>query len=287
MLFIIKKIIVLTEGQQNFVDYVEIAFKEKMILLQAPAGRRKTFVAKYIISKIGDANVKILAPTHKAKQVLSKTISRVETIHSFSRAKREFKENGEVYFQFNCDFKVTNKVIFVDECSMITDEMFNEFKELALNNLMIFAGDKLQLPPINTKELDEEEVKKKSKLSKVFSLPSDYTLTKNMKSKNTFSNLIVEKAREAIMKRTMPSKIAEISLKQTVSAYTNTKNLSIITLAYSRKRVNLYNQEIRKGLLNIHNTEDLEDYYIGENLVFNGFRLTPAHRYYTSDIIKI
>lgn len=282
----------LNKEQSDFLNFVESHnHKNGMILLKAPAGRGKTFLAKYLKKMYKKAFI-VIAPTHKAKNILKKDIKDAETIHKFFNSSYEVDEDGKKHYIFK-KVNYSNKIIFVDECSMITKKMFKIFEELSNDNLIIFSGDDLQLPPVNDLSPEDIEndliISKISDISVVFkNVENVFELTQNMRVKNT-SNLIVEKAREYIIsKNEIPNSIIEVNINQIIECFKNPNysHLSKIILAYTNIKVNKYNKLIRMKLFNVCE-EELKKYYIGEELVYTGMRKYHEKTYHTSDIIKI
>jgi len=278
----------LNEKQSEFVNYVLQNYKSNgMVLLNAPAGTGKTFLSKYIIKEItkNKGKIKIIAPTNKAVNVLMKHEIYASTIHRFLNAVSHFKDDGKIYFEFTCPF-IVNHIIIVDECSMITKEMFKKFKSLSTNNYLIFMGDDLQLPPIDKEEFDENYVKTKiSKLSPVFNITPKFTLTKNMRSLEITSNLYLEKARESVHKKQMPSVLYETSIKNMLKKFDEDEDTIIVS--FSNGSVNNYNRLVREHKFK-KTGDDLEKYYKGEVLFFsNGKRKVGDDKYYSGDKIKI
>lgn len=294
----------LTQEQLNF--YNDVCYKESissygLILLNAPAGTGKSTVIKDLYNDFKD-DVILLAPTHKAVTVLKQgnSFMKVQTIHRFLLAEANINPiNGIRFFIFKLDTsKIKGKLIIVDECSMIDDKMFEEFELLSKNNLVIFCGDDLQLPPIdipeNIDEMTEDEIKKNkkpSKLSKTFSVLDKYTFTKNMRSRNSVHTYMLENARKACYLKKMPIKITGKKLDEILDIFEQNKESnnteSVILLSYSNKSVNSYNKKIRSRLFKV-DEDELDMYYTDEKLVFSGYRCTKKGiKYYSSDIINI
>lgn len=134
-----------------------------MKLLNAPAGTGKTTVAKELYTMPFSNNIIFVAPTHKACGILEQSIRGVITVHKFLNAKPIYDQiTGDITFKFTKK-EYKKKIIIVDECSMINNEMFKLFKELSTENFIIFLGDDLQLPPIDNDNEDEHDKKKKFK----------------------------------------------------------------------------------------------------------------------------
>lgn len=305
----------LTGEQDNFINNFKKCYSERvrsMILLNSPAGTGKSHIIRHIhkIHMANDKPLVVLAPTHKAVSILSREVKNVQTVHAFLRSRRVIHDNGSVEFEFQRDTKdprFHDNVIIVDECSMINKKMFEAFEELSQSNLVIFVGDHLQLPPIEEMVKDEDADGDKitttflSKKSLTFSIHSHFTFTKNMRSKTLASTYMLEAAREAVHLGRMPCKLVNKSIEEMLETFENfkiaydldlpDKDKTAIVLAYSNVCVNKYNELIRNRLFNKDEANTLEKYYVGENLVFSGYRCeefkSRTYKYYTSDYIYI
>lgn len=291
------------QKQQEFINHVLLLAtipdgRIGCIVLNAPAGTGKTTVVKYLYNKIH--NVRICAPTHKAKGVLIKgTNMFADTVHSFLGAKDNYNEEGEIYFKFSRSIDYKNFVIFVDECSMLTDEMVNEFKIISEKNLVIFVGDDLQLPPVSKEEpFEEDERIKPSTISKSFLVDDKWQLIENMRSRAKRSTDMLQLAREACYANRMPDKMPPQTVEAVIKTFIDYQDTdkTCIVLAYTNVKVNEYNKLIRSALFLKDSTSVLERFYVGEKLMFNsGYRTTnrsknfdqKIYKYYSSSIVEI
>ena len=261
-------------------------YENNMILLNAPAGTGKTFVIKQIahyfkINKYN--NIEILAPTNKAVSILETEIFNVKTIHKFFKSTREVDNDGNIEYIFE-DINIKNCLIIVDEASMINNKMFESFIKLAKFNIILFVGDDLQLLPINDNENTELSTK-----SKCFSITSHtFKFTKNMRSKLFTSTLMLENARKACYKLSMPSEINSLYVNEIIDIFKKNKNTnkSCIILAFTNAAVNNYNNIIRSELFD-KKFDELNKYYIGERLIYTGACIKNDKKYVTSDEIVI
>jgi len=172
----------LTKAQQKVVEKLEkfLDSDDKHIfILKGYAGTGKTTLIKGIkkyleASKI---NVRVMAPTGRAAQVLRNKVGSGKTIHSsiydFEKLliKEEEKDDRIIVkyiFPLSTD-NPNNEVLIVDEASMISsklsqNELFQFGSGVLLNDLLeyanpkysrnkiIFVGDPAQLPPVNDSE---------------------------------------------------------------------------------------------------------------------------------------
>lgn len=146
--------IILSEEQENVVervlDFIENGNK-KYFVVSGFAGTGKSAVIPFIRERMsGDSSV--VAYTGKAVVVLKRRgISDAKTIHSFlynttivkdpvtKKVKYEFLKKSEFEFEYL-------KCVFVDEASMVDENIFNELT--SHNFKVVFFGDSFQLPPV-------------------------------------------------------------------------------------------------------------------------------------------
>lgn len=262
-----------------------------MVVLNAPAGTGKTTIIKKLYKDC--SHTTILAPTHKAVQVLDPSgAMHVSTVHSYLGAVDHYTENGKVYFKFIRPKKATRRLIIVDECSMINDDMFKAFEMLSQHNLVLFVGDELQLPPNSNSLNDDSSVSSKSKS---FDVKERWSLTQNMRARDKRSTDMLQLARDACYEKRMPIRMPQQSVNamlQTFVDYQHTDK-TVILLAYSNAKVAQYNKVIRSKLFLKDPTEELQRYYVGEKLVFGSGRRVVRNAenkevaYYSSHIVQV
>jgi len=123
----------------------------------AGTGKTTTLAALCKSNAIQSDGILVLAPTGKARVVLSSKL-RKEGIHSTAKTLFQFLKNSK-----HCDTNTwsyylsgksdgnTPATVIIDECSMLTEEMFAALIEAVKNaKRVIFVGDPNQLPPIGT-----------------------------------------------------------------------------------------------------------------------------------------
>lgn len=279
----------LNKEQSNFVKKMNENIKFNrygLYLLEAPAGCGKTFCCSFLIKHNSNQSY-IIAPTHKAKQILGKTNENCNTIHRFLRGKMTYDEFGNQKYIFHPE-ELEDCIIFIDECSMINDEVFDILKNnYEKNNYLIFCGDPLQLPPINNEDNDDLKYNSKMRKSKSFDIKNKFELIENMRAKeNPLGVCLINKARDSIKNKILPDFVAKCDIKAMLD-FIYKKKQDFIVLAYSNVRVNFFNKIIRKKLFEIDEDDKLEDYYVNEKLIFSGYRWERDITYYTSDLITI
>lgn len=256
-----------------------------MVVLNAPAGTGKTTVVKYLAKKIHDTIV--LAPTHKAARVLTEGGDmRASTVHSFLGAKDDYDDDGNVYFKFRGPPKSTiGFLIIVDECSMLSEAMMEQFELLSEDNLILFVGDDLQLPPVVDKEGGKPSPKSKS-----FDIEDNWKLTENMRARDKRSTDMLQLARQACYNKRMPIQMPKQSVANVVQTFVDYQNTdkAVIVLAYSNVKVAEYNKKIRSKLFLKDGEEELQKYYVGEKLIYgSGRRVVNDFTYYSSHEVRV
>jgi ATP-dependent exoDNAse (exonuclease V) alpha subunit len=116
----------------------------------------------------------LVAPTHKAKQVLSKsTDNDVMTVHQLLALKAninilDLDLNDLKFDSAYIDSIPVNGVLIIDECSMINDDLYDKLIEscTSKNCKIIACGDTRQLSPV-----------KQTSLAKLFSIDNVYELS--------------------------------------------------------------------------------------------------------------
>lgn len=155
------------EKQQEIIDH--IIKGERIIVLEGSAGTGKTYMVNYLIEKIKKDFYKygvvyVTAPTHKALSVLKSKIEpkqyvEFKTVHSGLQLKRKIIDRQEVYVKPEYTKKQSFErgvLLIIDESSMIGNKkiknhpgMMDLIEELKDRMIIIFLGDRKQLPPVN------------------------------------------------------------------------------------------------------------------------------------------
>ncbi|MDR0466875.1 MAG: AAA family ATPase, partial [Deltaproteobacteria bacterium] len=123
----------------------------------AGTGKTTTLVALCLSKTIQSGGILVLAPTGKARVVLSSKLHAKKIPHT-PKTLFQFLKNTK-----HCDTKTwsyclsgkidvtTPATVIIDECSMLTEEMFGALAEAIRGaRRVIFVGDPNQLPPIGT-----------------------------------------------------------------------------------------------------------------------------------------
>ena len=136
---------------EDQIEAIKGAIQNNFYMITGGPGTGKTTIIRAIVSllesvcKIRKEDIALLAPTGRsAKRMMSSVGVSAYTIHKFLKWN---KENGT--FQMDEYNRVNEKVIIVDEASMIDIFLFNSLlKALKLNVKLLLIGDANQLPSI-------------------------------------------------------------------------------------------------------------------------------------------
>lgn len=207
----------------------------------------------------------LTATTNKAAEVLTNAIGdQVETIHSFLGLKvmNNF-ETGTTSLERNQKWHINhNKIIVIDECSMIDQELYEYIKQACDNTCkIIYVGDKNQLVPV------------KSGLSPVFknNIPI-VELTEVVRFANTqplvdLANQLKETVETGIFKpiQLVPGVIDlydNTTMQNSISStFANPDNESRI-VTYTNNRSILYNSFIRNDVRHYKNLYEPGEHFI-------------------------
>jgi DNA-binding Xre family transcriptional regulator len=157
--------------------------KSKLSVLTGGAGTGKTstLAALCLSPEIQEGGIIILAPTGKARVVLDATLRKANvtsqkayTVFQFLRKSYHCDRNTyRYYLSGRINHEAANATVIIDECSMLTEEMFAALIEaISTAKRVIFVGDPNQLPPIGagkpffelTEYLEEHAPKRHAKL---------------------------------------------------------------------------------------------------------------------------
>lgn len=158
----------LNQGQQGAADaFMEFLFTdEQEFIISGAAGVGKTYLMNYIVDEtmpryeemcglLGEKakfdSVVMTATTNKAAEVLSKSIGRpAQTVHSFFNltVKDDYKTGKSIISRTKMWKPHHNKIIFVDECSMVDSTLWGEIQAGTVNCKIVYVGDRHQLAPV-------------------------------------------------------------------------------------------------------------------------------------------
>lgn len=312
--------ITLTEKQQeiydDFIDRVDNFPGRSECVLVGWAGTGKTSLVAEIVEKLYKGyNIAVTSPTHKANSVirkmlvqnvgLSPTDAQVSTIHSFLGLKLVYEKSRQVLKHDPQSKNSTSMVdvLIVDECSMISDEMYQHIVDqmYRVRRAVIFVGDSCQLPPVESEGTIGE-----TKLSPTFNVETKYELTEVLRQ--ALDNPIISVAtsiRECIGTNRDPLSILDTTYgldtiipipdeqifldvyKEMIMEHKGSANKIFDfvqenkIIAYTNYRVSLSNIYIRSELFEKH--QDVE-FVKGEPIVFD--TVTENCPYMNQEIIQ-
>ena len=164
-----------------------------------------------------DINFVISAPTHKACNILRKQGLKAFTIHRLLKAERDYTDEGDLYYDFFPN-EYKDVLIIVDECSMINNEMFAEFKKISKNNYVVFVGDILQLIQVN-----------QNGISKTFKETDQvFKFTKNMRCLDKTSSVYLNNARLSWKKKQLPPSLNKKEINEVVKFFENNEIMKML-----------------------------------------------------------
>lgn len=151
-------------AEQKFVDFM-MDDQAKELVISGFAGSGKSYLVRYLartlenIMKMGrvigindEKPAHFTATTNKAAQVLSNMLYQpAQTIHSLLglKVKNDYKTGKTSLSPTDRTQVITNQVIFIDEASMIDQELLAWLRKCAGSGTkLVFIGDPYQLPPV-------------------------------------------------------------------------------------------------------------------------------------------
>lgn len=253
---------------------------QKEFIISGPAGTGKTYLMNYIIDQTMPnyhnlckmlgidplyTGVEMTATTNKAAEVLGESTGRpTSTIHSFlGLTVFEDYATGHVKLKRTQRWQVhENKIIFIDECSMIDNELYKTLQEATLNCKIVYVGDHSQLAPVT------------EKLSPIYKPETPfYALTEQMRNAGQPAlQALCQQLRETVETdlflpvREVPGVIDHLNddeMQAELARIFQTQTKDARILAYTNRRVSEFNAFIR-------DMRALPDeYMVGELLVCN------------------
>lgn len=153
----------LTNGQEQAIKVCVERYKNKdpYTVISGFAGSGKTTVVKYIMEALGISEDEVIEATltGKASLVLrNKGHKNAITLHKLLYIPKKISGSDDVEFVPRELLEVYPKLIVVDECSMVSKEIFDLLLSHKIH--VIFLGDNFQLPSIseNANILDHPHV---------------------------------------------------------------------------------------------------------------------------------
>lgn len=254
----------LNQGQKEAAEaFFQFLFsEEKEFIISGSAGVGKTYLMEYIINNTLPRYYEICklmglppvyneiimtATTNKAAEVLASIIKRAtQTIHSFLnlRVVDDYTTGETSTIKTNAWMIHSNKIIFIDECSMIDKGLYGVIHEGTQNCKIVYVGDHNQLAPV------QESLSPIYKHNTPF-----YELTQQMRNnKQPALMAVCDQLRQTVQTgRFMPihTEMGVIELldgpqmEALVQQHFAQQTLNSRILAYTNKRVLDYNDHIR------------------------------------------
>lgn len=272
-----------TKAYQAITDFLLEPRTREMILTGAGGSGKSALVSWFLLEgyDIFKANHPeaepyvpvVVATTNKAAKVIGEqTKARVPTIHSFlGLAVKEDEETGTTSLKVTKKFKPkSGLLVFIDECSMIDEELYFFINEALQECKIIYLGDKDQLAPVKQKY--------PTVFTKGFPLVE---LTQNVRMRNypALLDLASQLKRNVNEHKLNPIKVdpSVVSLldKEEYLSLINKEfkkpNLKNKILAFTNKRVLEYNHYIKYDLRHYSNP-----YVVGECYIINSAVTNPT-----------
>lgn len=273
----------LNQGQKAAAEafFTFLFSDDKEFIISGPAGVGKTYLMNFIVDctmpryhetckLVGIdpvyTQVVMTATTNKAADVLAQATRRpAGTIHSFlNLTVRNDYSTGKTTLNRTRNWEVhQNKIIFIDECSMIDSDLYRAINEGTVKCKIVYVGDHCQLAPVQ------------EKLSPVYRQNSPfYELTEQMRNSGQPALMaICQQLRETVETgvfkpiQIIPGVINHVDdymMERAINHYFGQQTDVSRILAYTNNRVIQYNDHIRdiRGLPVL--------YQPGEYLVNNG-----------------
>ena len=300
----------LNKDQEKILEYIEKNINSnEIITISGIAGAGKTFTILHIFDKLHELtknkNICFCAPTNnvverckKYKNELEKHFKNVDfcTTSTLLGEKCHYTNDGKKFFKI-CDKKsnkiFTNDIIVIDEISMMNETQL-DFIKLNKNRigLCILLGDRNQLNPVNSDELDI--------LNK-----SEINLTENMRCDNdeihTIHNFMIKNIEEYNEEMDLNKFVYE--LYQLLYKQRNNKSIYIVdnkdefidlylsvykkekTIIgnYRNEECEKLNKQIKDKIIMKEKIECIDNYFINQQIVFK----EPYEDWNTSEFATI
>ena len=167
----------LTPDQAEALRQIEAAYEPGgLYLLTGHAGSGKTYLMQRLTKNMLARRRRVIlsAPTHKAVAVLARKLAEADikdvpcrTIHSILGLTPKPRTDRLVFERERDAEPVTANVVVVDECSMVSEDLYRHIKRHLPNAFVLFVGDPAQLPPVGEVESQTFATKNRSHLTTI------------------------------------------------------------------------------------------------------------------------
>jgi energy-coupling factor transporter ATP-binding protein EcfA2 len=167
----------LTTDQAEALRRIEAAYEPgKSYLLTGHAGSGKTYLMQRLTLNMQAKSRRVIltAPTHKAVGVLARKLAEAEiksvpcrTIHSVLSLTPKPNTDRMVFARDRDAEPVLADVVVVDECSMVSADLYRHIKLHLPNAFVLFVGDPAQLPPVGEVASETFAIESRSHLTTI------------------------------------------------------------------------------------------------------------------------
>lgn len=290
----------LTSQQNNALQLIEqfLISSKRVFGLFGYAGTGKSTLVNLVAEQLVSAGKRVAftAPTNKAVGVLRRMAAEkgligvdFMTIHQLLGLAPVKQGQNKILKQVSPSFLHLYDTIFLDECSMVTTELWNIIQERIANTLLlgsnrqlIVMGDPAQLPPVNGEIEDKKSqafnVPEKAILTEVVRqgagspllefVTACRTAVKSKKAFKPFSKFSFDKKNGAFLVR--EETLLKYALKKFSSTFPQDPDCFRI-LCYTNERVAYWNSKIRAKVYG----KNAPKFMIGERLISKAPVIAP------------
>jgi exodeoxyribonuclease V len=147
--------VTLSESQEHALSEIRAAIRPgRRHLLTGYAGSGKTTLVQHLASDLSSARIVLTAPTHKAVAVLARNLRGLDiqvpcrTIHSLLGLVPKYRGARLIFERPTRAAAVTADIVVIDECSMISEELYSLIEQYLSHVFILFVGDPAQIPPV-------------------------------------------------------------------------------------------------------------------------------------------
>lgn len=258
------------EVLSSLIDFIEST--EQTICLKSKGGCGKTLILSmlYDILDKNDFWCAIVAPTNKAKLVLSEkggTSRESVTIHSLLNLRPDIDvmdfDASQLSFKFESKPISLYDVLLIDECSMINDDLYDLLCSKFNKSKIVFCGDEKQLSPVNQNHISKSFNTKCLYLNKIYRQQESklYKVLEYLRHKPlyVFKNVSDENGNIIVCNNILDMLKQYSYLFKLSQDFKNYNLVKMIT--YTNNRINALNKIIRNNIYS-----DNSEYHIYEIL---------------------